>query len=118
MTGSRQCIQRLPRATRSQDELHRSPQRGQRPVRSVPSIGSVRGSEQQRRRAGGLWSQVSHIGNGIADNDGQGIEKGETITIDLSNNPVLVQQSLRQCFHNQALIPLVIIKNKKLSRQS
>ncbi|KYZ05014.1 tandem-95 repeat protein [Vibrio parahaemolyticus] len=32
--------------------------------------------------------QVSHIGNGIADNDGQGIEKGETITIDLSNNPV------------------------------
>ncbi|MCS0409000.1 tandem-95 repeat protein [Vibrio diabolicus] len=33
-------------------------------------------------------SQVSHIGNGIADNDGQGIEKGETITIDLSNNPV------------------------------
>ncbi|HGS5148653.1 TPA: tandem-95 repeat protein [Vibrio parahaemolyticus] len=31
--------------------------------------------------------QVSHIGNGIADNDGQGIEKGETITIDLSNNP-------------------------------
>ncbi|EGQ9061349.1 tandem-95 repeat protein [Vibrio parahaemolyticus] len=32
--------------------------------------------------------QVSHIGNGIADNDGQGIEKGETITVDLSNNPV------------------------------
>ncbi|EOV0136887.1 tandem-95 repeat protein [Vibrio parahaemolyticus] len=32
--------------------------------------------------------QVSHIGNGIADNDGQGIEKGETITIGLSNNPV------------------------------
>ncbi|HHF3205315.1 TPA: tandem-95 repeat protein [Vibrio diabolicus] len=32
--------------------------------------------------------EVSHIGNGIADNDGQGIEKGETITIDLSNNPV------------------------------
>ncbi|MCS0023032.1 tandem-95 repeat protein [Vibrio antiquarius] len=32
--------------------------------------------------------QVSHIGNGIADNDGQGIERGETITIDLSNNPV------------------------------
>ncbi|MFH4742933.1 tandem-95 repeat protein [Vibrio diabolicus] len=32
--------------------------------------------------------QVSHIGNGIADNDGQGIEKGETITIDLSNNSV------------------------------
>ncbi|HCG9191255.1 TPA: tandem-95 repeat protein [Vibrio parahaemolyticus] len=32
--------------------------------------------------------QVSHIGNGIADNDGQGLEKGETITIDLSNNPV------------------------------
>ncbi len=32
--------------------------------------------------------QVSHIGNGLADNDGQGIEKGETITIDLSNNPV------------------------------
>ncbi|HHG3043715.1 tandem-95 repeat protein [Vibrio parahaemolyticus] len=32
--------------------------------------------------------QLSHIGNGIADNDGQGIEKGETITIDLSNNPV------------------------------
>ncbi len=32
--------------------------------------------------------QVSHIGNGIADNDGQGIEKGESITIDLSNNPV------------------------------
>ncbi|WP_411974279.1 tandem-95 repeat protein, partial [Vibrio sp. Vb2880] len=32
--------------------------------------------------------QVSHIGNGIADNDGQGIEKGETITIDLSSNPV------------------------------
>ncbi|HFD4054921.1 TPA: tandem-95 repeat protein [Vibrio parahaemolyticus] len=32
--------------------------------------------------------QVSHIGSGIADNDGQGIEKGETITIDLSNNPV------------------------------
>ncbi|MFH4400599.1 tandem-95 repeat protein [Vibrio diabolicus] len=32
--------------------------------------------------------QVLHIGNGIADNDGQGIEKGETITIDLSNNPV------------------------------
>ncbi|EOD5328832.1 tandem-95 repeat protein [Vibrio parahaemolyticus] len=32
--------------------------------------------------------QVSHIGNGIADNEGQGIEKGETITIDLSNNPV------------------------------
>ncbi|QLE30906.1 tandem-95 repeat protein [Vibrio parahaemolyticus] len=32
--------------------------------------------------------QVSHIGNGIAYNDGQGIEKGETITIDLSNNPV------------------------------
>ncbi|MEW4341321.1 tandem-95 repeat protein [Vibrio diabolicus] len=32
--------------------------------------------------------QVSHIGNGIADNDGQGIEKGETITLDLSNNPV------------------------------
>ncbi|WP_301605755.1 tandem-95 repeat protein [Vibrio antiquarius] len=32
--------------------------------------------------------QVSHIGNGIADNDGLGIEKGETITIDLSNNPV------------------------------
>ncbi|EGR1556380.1 tandem-95 repeat protein [Vibrio parahaemolyticus] len=32
--------------------------------------------------------QVSHIGNGIADNDGQGIEKGETITIYLSNNPV------------------------------
>ncbi|CAI2305824.1 RTX toxin [Vibrio parahaemolyticus] len=32
--------------------------------------------------------QMSHIGNGIADNDGQGIEKGETITIDLSNNPV------------------------------
>ncbi|HHF3092088.1 TPA: tandem-95 repeat protein [Vibrio diabolicus] len=32
--------------------------------------------------------QVSHIGNGIADNDGQGIEKDETITIDLSNNPV------------------------------
>ena len=31
---------------------------------------------------------MSHIGNGIADNDGQGIEKGETITIDLSNNPV------------------------------
>ena len=28
------------------------------------------------------------MGNGIADNDGQGIEKGETITIDLSNNPV------------------------------
>ncbi|EKF6808882.1 tandem-95 repeat protein [Vibrio parahaemolyticus] len=32
--------------------------------------------------------QESHIGNGIADNDGQGIEKGETITVDLSNNPV------------------------------
>ncbi|OUD44989.1 tandem-95 repeat protein [Vibrio parahaemolyticus] len=32
--------------------------------------------------------QVSHIGNGIADNDGQGIEKGETITVYLSNNPV------------------------------
>ncbi len=32
--------------------------------------------------------QVSYIGNGIADNDGQGIEKGETITVDLSNNPV------------------------------
>ncbi|EHR6471725.1 tandem-95 repeat protein [Vibrio parahaemolyticus] len=32
--------------------------------------------------------QVSHIGNGIADNDGQGIERGETITVDLSNNPV------------------------------
>ncbi|EGR2842953.1 tandem-95 repeat protein [Vibrio parahaemolyticus] len=32
--------------------------------------------------------QVSHISNGIADNDGQGIEKGETITVDLSNNPV------------------------------
>ncbi|YCO05128.1 tandem-95 repeat protein [Vibrio sp. VNB-15] len=32
--------------------------------------------------------EVSHIGNGIADNDGQGIEPGETITIDLSENPV------------------------------
>ncbi|CAE6904890.1 COG2931 RTX toxins and related Ca2 -binding proteins [Vibrio sp. B1FIG11] len=32
--------------------------------------------------------QVSHIGHGIADNDGQGIQPGETISIDLSENPV------------------------------
>ncbi|CAH1519954.1 hypothetical protein THZG08_10230 [Vibrio owensii] len=32
--------------------------------------------------------EVSHIGHGIADNDGQGIQRGETISIDLSENPV------------------------------
>ncbi|WP_330126895.1 tandem-95 repeat protein [Vibrio campbellii] len=32
--------------------------------------------------------KVSHIGHGIADNDGQGIQPGETISIDLSENPV------------------------------
>ncbi|PQJ47667.1 hypothetical protein BTN99_07245 [Vibrio campbellii] len=30
--------------------------------------------------------KVSHIGHGIADNDGQGIQPGETISIDLSEN--------------------------------
>ncbi|MHA2710301.1 tandem-95 repeat protein, partial [Vibrio owensii] len=32
--------------------------------------------------------EVSHIGHGIADNDGQGIQRGETISVDLSENPV------------------------------